>query len=115
MNDLRRLSRAALVAVLASGAAACDQGLTELNENPNQPETAAAEYLFTNAVEAAVGRATGSGLNLDLTGLFVQHFAESRFSEEDRYIVGETPISGHWTGFYAGPLQDLNEVIAKGQ
>jgi hypothetical protein len=115
MNDLRRLSRAALVAVLASGAAACDQGLTELNENPNQPEEAAAEYLFTNAVEAAVGRATGSGLNLDLTGLFVQHFAESRFSEEDRYIVGESPISGHWTGFYAGPLQDLNEVVAKGQ
>ena len=115
MNDLRRLSRAALVAVLASGAAACDQGLTELNENPNQPEEAAAEYLFTNAVEAAVGRATGSGLNLDLTGLLVQHFAESRFSEEDRYIIGESPIQGHWTGFYAGPLQDLNEVVAKGE
>lgn len=115
MNDLRLLSRAALLAVLASGAAACDQGLTDLNQNPNQPETAAAEYLFTNAVEAAVGRATGSGLNLDLTGLFVQHFAESRFSEEDRYIIGETPIQGHWTGFYAGPLQDLNEVVAKGR
>ena len=42
MNDLRSLSRAALLAVLASGASACDQGLTELNENPNQPEVAAA-------------------------------------------------------------------------
>jgi hypothetical protein len=115
MNDLRILSRAALLAVLGLGAAACDQGLTELNENPNQPEEAAAEYLFTNAVEASVGRVTGSGLNLDLTGLFVQHFAESRFSEEDRYIIGETPIQGHWTGFYAGPLQDLNEVVAKGR
>lgn len=115
MNDLRILSRAALVAALGLGAAACDQGLTDLNENPNQPEEAAAEYLFTNAVEAAVGRATGSSLNLDLTGLFVQHFAESRFSEEDRYIIGETPIQTHWTGFYAGPLQDLNEVVAKGE
>jgi hypothetical protein len=115
MNDLRMLSRAALVAALAAGAAGCDEGLTDLNQNPNQPEVAAAEYLFTNAVEAAVGRATGSGLNLDLTGLFVQHFAESRFSEEDRYIIGESPIQGHWTGFYAGPLQDLNEVVAKGK
>lgn len=109
-----RLAPAALAA-LALGAAGCDQGLTDLNRNPNQPETAAAEYLFTNAVEAAVGRATGSGLNLDLTGLWVQHYSESRFSEEDKYIVGETPISGHWTGFYAGPLQDLNEVVAKGE
>lgn len=115
MNDHRKLSRAALLAVLGLGAAACDQGLTELNENPNQPEEAAAEYLFTNAVEASVGRVTGSGLNLDLTGLLVQHFAESRFSEEDRYIIGETPVQGHWTGFYAGPLQDLNEVVAKGR
>lgn len=115
MKHLSIRSRAALVAVLASGAAACDEGLTDLNRNPNQPEVAAAEYLFTNAVEASVGRATGSGLNLDLTGLFVQHFAESRFSEEDRYIVGESPIQGHWTGFYAGPLQDLNEVVAKGK
>ena len=115
MTNRSRRAPAALAAVLALGAAGCDQGLTDLNRNPNQPETAAAEYLFTNAVEAAVGRATGSGLNLDLTGLWVQHYSESRFSEEDKYIVGETPIQGHWTGFYAGPLQDLNEVVAKGQ
>jgi hypothetical protein len=114
MTHRSKLAAAALAA-LALGAAGCDQGLTDLNRNPNQPETAAAEYLFTNAVEAAVGRATGSGLNLDLTGLWVQHYSESRFSEEDKYIVGESPISGHWTGFYAGPLQDLNEVVAKGQ
>ncbi|HEX2206358.1 MAG TPA: SusD/RagB family nutrient-binding outer membrane lipoprotein [Longimicrobium sp.] len=115
MTHLSKRAPAALAAALALGAAGCDHGLTDLNRNPNQPETAAAEYLFTNAVEAAVGRATGAGLNLDLTGLWVQHYSESRFSEEDKYIVGESPIGGHWTGFYAGPLQDLNEVVAKGE
>jgi Starch-binding associating with outer membrane len=115
MNCERILTRTALLSVLAAGTAGCDQGLTELNQNPNQPETAAAEYLFTNAVEAAVGRATGEGLNLDLTGLWVQHYAESRFSEQDRYELGDGPVQSHWTGFYAGPLQDLSEVIAKGR
>lgn len=115
MNNLRFLRRAALPAVLAVGAAACDQGLTELNRNPNQPEVANAEYLFTNAVEAAVGRATGEGLNMDLTGLFVQHYAESRFSEQDRYEISDGNSQTHWTGFYAGPLQDFTEVIEKGR
>lgn len=111
----RNLFRAALPAALVMGAAGCDQGLTELNENPNQPEVAAAEYLFTNAVEAAVGRATGELLNMDLTGLFVQHYAESRFSEQDRYEISDGNSQTHWTGFYAGPLQDFSEVVAKGQ
>jgi hypothetical protein len=115
MNHLRILSRAALVAALASGAAACEDGLTELNRNPNQPEVAAAEYLFTNAVEAAVGRTTGELLNMDLTGLFVQHYAESRFSEQDRYEISDGNSQTHWTGFFAGPLQDLTEVVEKGR
>ncbi|HEX6367892.1 MAG TPA: SusD/RagB family nutrient-binding outer membrane lipoprotein [Longimicrobium sp.] len=115
MKHLRIPGRAALLAVLASGAAACERGLTELNENPNQPEVAAAEYLFTNAVEAAVGRTTGDGLNMDLTGLFVQHYAESRFSEQDRYEISDGNSQTHWTAFYAGPLQDLAEVVEKGR
>lgn len=115
MNRLHILGRAALLAALASGAAACERGLTELNENPNEPEVAAAEYLFTNAVEASVGRATGELLNMDLTGLFVQHYAESRFSEQDRYEISDVNAQTHWTGFFAGPLQDLAEVVAKGR
>lgn len=115
MNDLRILCRAALLAALAAGASACEDGLTELNQNPNQPEVAAAEYLFTNAVEAAVGRATGDGLNMDLTGLFVQHYAESRFSEQDRYEISDANSQTHWTAFYSGPLQDFSEVVEKGR
>lgn len=115
MKHFRDLSRAALLAALASGAAACEDGLTELNQNPNQPEVAAAEYLFTNAVEASVGRATGELLNMDLTGLFVQHYAESRFSEQDRYEISDANSQTHWTGFFAGPLQDFSEVVEKGR
>jgi Starch-binding associating with outer membrane len=99
----------------AASAAACDDGLTDLNRNPNEPTEVGAEYLFTNATEAAVGRALGAGLHMDLTALWVQHYGEMRYTEEDRYELRDPTVNTHWTGFYAGPLQDFNEVVAKGR
>ncbi|HEX6908967.1 MAG TPA: SusD/RagB family nutrient-binding outer membrane lipoprotein, partial [Longimicrobium sp.] len=108
------IARAVLAAALAAGAAACDDGLTDLNRNPNQPTQVSAEYLFTNATEAAVSRAMGAGLHMDLTALWVQHYGEMRYTEEDRFELRDPTVNGHWTGFYAGPLQDFNEVVTQG-
>lgn len=107
----RALSAAALAAVLG----ACDDGLTDLNVNPNEPVEVGAEYLFTNAVEASVTRTMGTSLNLDLVGLWVQHYAEMRYTEEDRYELPDSKVQTHWAGFWAGPMQDFNEVAAKGR
>jgi hypothetical protein len=103
-----RLAVAAGVLAIASG---CDQGLTDLNRNPNNPDRATPEYLFANATEAAVSRVFGTGLNMDIAGLWAQYYAEHRFSEEDRYLIADNLVNGHWVGFYAGPLQDLQETI----
>lgn len=111
-NHLRRGVLAASLALLSAG---CDDGLTDLNRNPNEPTDVGAEYLFTNATEAAVSRVTGSTLNLDLTGLWVQHYAETRYATEDRFELGDPTVQTHWSNFWAGPMQDFNEVIAKGQ
>lgn len=108
------VARAVLAGALAASAAACDEGLTELNENPNQPTAVSAEYLFTNATEAAVTRALGAGLHMDLTALWAQHYGEMRYTEEDRFELRDPTITGHWNGFYAGPLQDFNEVAVAG-
>lgn len=108
------VARAVLAGALAASAAACDNGLTELNENPNQPTLVSAEYLFTNGTEAAVTRAMGAGLHMDLTALWVQHYGEMRYTEEDRYELRDPTVTTHWNGFYAGPLQDLNEVAVAG-
>jgi hypothetical protein len=99
--------------LLAAGG--CDRGLTEINRNPNAADRATAEQLFTNAVEASVSRAMGSGLHMGLTALWAQHFAKHRYSEEDRYIVSDGTISTHWSSFYVGPQQDFQEVIEKGE
>lgn len=115
MTNRAKISRAVLAATLAVAVSGCDDGLTDLNQNPNEPTVVGADYLFTNAVEASVSRVTGSGLNMDLTGLWVQHYAESRYTAEDRYELTDQTVSGHWEGFYSGPLQDFQEVRDAGR
>jgi Starch-binding associating with outer membrane len=114
MKTNGKLARAVAAGLLAAGAAGCSEGLTDLNENPNEPTRVGAEYLFTNATEAAVSRALGSGLHMDLTALWVQHYGEMRYTEEDRYELRDPTVNTHWSGFYAGPLQDFNEVVTQG-
>ncbi|HEV2150165.1 MAG TPA: SusD/RagB family nutrient-binding outer membrane lipoprotein [Longimicrobiaceae bacterium] len=115
MTNRSWILRGAAVVGCAAVLGGCDAGLTELNVNPNEPVDVGAEYLFPNAVEAAVSRALGASLSMDMTALWVQHLAESRYSEEDRYEVTDSRVEAHWTGFYSGPLQDFQEVIERGQ
>lgn len=115
MTNRSWVLRAAAVGGCAAVLGGCDAGLTELNVNPNEPVDVGAEYLFPNAVEAAVSRALGASLSMDMTALWVQHLAESRYSEEDRFEVTDARVDAHWTGFYSGPLQDFQEVIERGQ
>lgn len=103
---------AGLVALTALG---CDDGLADLNDNPNDPVSVDAAYLFPNAVEASVSRVVGNSLSLDLTGLWVQHYVEHEYSIEDRYELTDGRVDGQWGSFYAGPLQDFQEVVAQGR
>jgi hypothetical protein len=104
---------AALLCAAVMGA--CDDGLTDFNVNPNEPVNVPAQYLLANATEAAANRINGAYLNMDIVGLWVQHYAEHLYSTEDRYELTDAAVAGHWNNFYSGPLQDLQEVIEQGQ
>jgi hypothetical protein len=109
--------RAATTAALLAGfvaVAGCDNGLTDINRNPNSPDKASADQLFPNAVEASVSRTFGSGLHMRMAAIWAQHYAQHRYTEEDVYVLSDSRISTQWTGFYAGPQQDFQEVIQKG-
>lgn len=101
------------VAILA--AVACDTGLTGVNDNPNDPVNVDASYLLPNAITGAVNSTLGSNLHMDLTALWVQHYAESQYSTEDRYDLVDSKVSGIYSGFYTGPLEDLHQIIAQGE
>lgn len=112
--NIRALYRAVPAAALLAATGGCGDGLTELNENPNQPVSVGAEFLLPSAMVAGAERLHGSSLNMDMVGLWVQHYAEHRYAIEDRYEFQDVTINGHWTNLYESPLRDLYEVKQKG-
>jgi hypothetical protein len=109
-----RLSVAAF-AVAAVSATACKTDLTSLNQNPNQPTTAPATALFTNATVSTVGRFNGSFNTLSMTELFAQHIAQVQYVDEDRGHIRSTTIDGLFSGIYINELEDYQKVIDQGQ
>jgi hypothetical protein len=110
-----KLFAAASAMVLALGASACDSGLTEINENPNDPEVVPADNVFANGVSSAVNRAFGANFNATLTGLWAQHLAKIQYIDEDRYDLRDQAVNNHWTGFYSVPLNDFQDVVNSGK
>ena len=111
---ITRNSVAALTAAaaLAAGAVGCSKDLTSLNVNPNQPTSAPATALFTNATVTTVGRFNGSFQTLSMTELFAQHIAQIQYIDEDRGHIRPTTLDALWSNQYAGPLKDLQKVIS---
>ena len=107
--------RAVAVGILAAALGACGDGLTDLNVNPNEPVSVGAEFLLPSAIVSGAERLHGSSLNMDMVGLWVQHYAEHRYTIEDRFEITDGAVSSHWTNLYAGPLRNLYEVVEKGK
>jgi len=107
--------RTSLVAAsLFAGLAACDNDkLTSVNANPNQPESVQSASLFTNATTATMSRIRGSSFEHGLSGLWDQHYAEIQYAEADLNQPRNATTEAHWTGFYAGALQDYGQILAQ--
>ncbi len=105
------------LALLASAAvAACDtDSLTTVNDNPNSPTDAPPGPLFTSAVSNGVRRWMG-GYAFTQTSVLVQHLAMNQYTDEDRYAgLRASATSGNFDGAYANELQDLRQLVRKGQ
>lgn len=110
---LRKLSAVgpALALVMATGA--CDQGLTDINQNPNEPAAVDPQYLLANAMTRAVGGDFGthsSWFGLYLTNIWPQQVAQVKYNDEDLYFLRSGVIESVWNNFYAGSLEDLLQV-----
>lgn len=95
---------------LAVGITACDQGLTEINQNPNEPENVAPEYLLADAQFSAIGAPLGTHgvwFGLYLNNIWPQHLAQIQYNSEDRYILRPNVTEGVWNHLYSGPLSNL--------
>lgn len=117
---ISKLTRtASVIALAALAAGACDDGLTDLNENPNSPANVAAPLLFSAGTKGVVDRAFGSTFFWDYSNAWVQHWAKIQYTTEDRYGLRPAANDAHWTGFYSGStlgdggLIDLHRVVLK--
>jgi hypothetical protein len=96
-----------LLTVGALASTGCKTDLTDLNVNPNNPTTAPAGPLFTNAVRLEVGRFAGNSLSG--TALFAQHIAQVQYVDEDRGHLRSGTMDAFF-GAYASELEDLEKV-----
>src|SRR5690554_7766432 len=86
---------------------ACDDGLAEINENPNAPQDVTVQSLLPAALVRTVEFGNqNTWFTLEFTGLFTQHWGKIQYTDEDRYALRDQVINSFWTGMYAGPMKD---------
>ncbi len=110
-----RIAPAALLVALVWAVSACDTaGLVEVNENPNAPTDVPAGFLLAQSIQVGVQSAFGTGQMLQHTGIWPQHFVQLQYPDEEGGLVRASRMEGYWTGYYSGPLMDIQTVINKG-
>jgi hypothetical protein len=112
MSRMSRTTLKMLAAGCVLAAAACNtRDITTINDNPNAPTKVTPQLLFPNGVTDIVGRARGGSMDLTFLELWAQHIAMDRFTDEDHYSLRVDNITGYWSGFYSGGLEDLATIL----
>lgn len=107
--------RSALVLGLAWSMTACDDGLTEVNDDPNAPTDVPAQFLLPQAIRSGVELSFGATMQLSHTGVFAQQVSQIQYADEEQGIVRPSTMDAYWAGYYVGPLQDIQLVVNKGR
>ena len=110
----RRFAAAFAVAFGVLTAAACDQGLTEVNENPNAPEVVPVENLLLKGIWDVSANNGGRGTFGQWTQMYhgenwAQHLGQPIYNDEDRYTPRTNINQNIWDEMYFA-LLDLNEA-----
>ncbi|MBT8398669.1 MAG: SusD/RagB family nutrient-binding outer membrane lipoprotein [Gemmatimonadetes bacterium] len=104
----------ALLVGLGLASAACSDGLTDINVNPNGPTAVPVATLIPTSIQGAVNKAFGTGEMLQHSGIWAQHFAQIQYPDEETGNVRDSRMNGYWDGYYIGALKDIQTVIEIG-
>jgi hypothetical protein len=110
-----RHARWALLAAFTLAAGACDDGLTEINENPNQPTDVGAQFLLPQAIRSGIENTFDDFLMLSHTMIWPQHGVQIQYPDEEQGNIRPGSMQGFWDGYYAGTLRDIRTVVEKGR
>lgn len=106
--------RRVLLAGMVLAVGACDEGLTEINENPNAPTDVGAQFVLPQALRSSVEATFGGGQMLSHTAIWPQQGVQLQYPDEEEGFVRASRMQGYWNNYYAGALADLQVVIDKG-
>lgn len=103
-----------LLCVIFVSLASCTKDFEEINTNPNNPEVVPNSTLLLSGITRGIDRIQGANMNMTYGGLWAQHYAKIQYIDEDKYSYRDAAMEAHWTGLYAGPLADLQDILDKG-
>jgi hypothetical protein len=118
MQRYKSIPHLVLAALVLFGLQACDSGFEDMNRNPNAPEVVPVSYIMPRAQETTANRLYSmSGMNGYIGAIWAQGYAKIQYTDEDRYdFSGRIALVNNlWQGFYAGTLEDLNQIIKIGE
>jgi hypothetical protein len=115
MMKRNRYAVAVLLAGLVLAVGACEDGLTEANQDPNAPTDVGPQFLLPQAIRAAVEQAFSAGQMLSHTAIWPQHAVQLQYPDEEEGQVRPDRMQAYWNTYFAGPLKDIQLVIEKGE
>jgi hypothetical protein len=111
-KTMKTIQATAAATLLALSAAACEHGLTDVNNNPNVPTDVPTALLIRPSITGSAAF-LGVGMSWNHAGLWAQHVAQIQYTDEDQYVVRDGSVQAFWDSWYDGPLKDIQMMIEK--
>ena len=99
-----------LLLILVTISYRCDEGLEELNIDPNNAVTVNPSNLLTSSQYSLYNMMAGTTMNADWGLLMVQYWSQNEYAEDSRYNQDITFFNGSWSTFYASIINELTEA-----
>ena len=96
---------------LAVAFTGCTKDFEELNTNPNEPASVSPGFLLTASQKRIMDEMNDSFWGSRRGMQLAQYWSSNQYSNESRYQFRTEVSNASWRDFYAGPLQDLNQII----
>ena len=89
------------------------QDLTDLNNDPKNPEEVPAGALFANGTKSLFDFMASTNVNVNNFRLWAQYWAQTTYADESNYILVERNVNGAaWNTLYSTVIRDLAEAKA---
>ena len=96
--------------VISAGFSSCDEGLEEVNINPNDPEVVPTANIFASATKSFIDFNRNAFNSGRLTQNWVEYWGQTAYADEDRYLYRESSAQSIYQNTYL-VATDLKSII----